>query len=79
MIAVAGVAAQSITFNILVMPKQSGHYVKVGQKMLSEEPSPQTEFSVELDGRAIRCVIEQVYTPPGCDEHCLGTLFLREI
>lgn len=79
MTAAASAAAQTLIFNILVMPKQSGHYVKVGQRTLAEEPSPQTEFAVELDGRALRCCVDQVYIPPGCDEHCLGTLFLREL
>jgi hypothetical protein len=72
------VASLSITYNLLVMAKDSGHYVKAGQQIMHWVPTPDTAIDVTLDGRAIRGVIDQVYTPPGCDEHCIGTLFIRE-
>lgn len=73
------VAAQRITYNILLMPKGSGHYVKAGQKTMLEVARRETEIDLAFDGRAIRGVIAQVYMPPGCDEHCIGTLFVREV
>jgi|HubBroStandDraft_6_1064221.scaffolds.fasta_scaffold1265526_2 hypothetical protein len=72
------VAGFSITYNLLVMAKGSGHYVKAGQQVMHRVPTPDTEIDLALEGRAIRGVIDQVYTPPGCDEHCIGTLFIRE-
>jgi hypothetical protein len=71
-------AATRITYNILVMPKGSLHYVTAGRKTMPEAANPNTEIDVVLAGRAIRGVIAQIYTPPGCDEHCIGTLFVRE-
>jgi hypothetical protein len=72
------VASLSITYNLLVMAKGSGHYVKAGQQVMHRVPARETEIDVALDGRAIHGFIDQVYTPPGCDEHCIGTLFIRE-
>ena len=72
------VTSLSIAYNLLVMAKGSSHYVKAGQQVMHRVPTPDTAIDVMLDGRAIRGVIDQVYTPPGCDEHCIGTLFIRE-
>jgi hypothetical protein len=69
----------AITYNLLVMAKGGSHYVKAGQKLMSGAPGHEAEIDLALDGRAIHGVIAQVYTPPGCDEHCIGTLFIREL
>lgn len=61
------------------MQSGSGHYVTAGQKTMAEEASPDTAIDVAFAGRAIRGIIAQIYTPPGCDEHCIGTLFVREV
>jgi hypothetical protein len=60
------------------MTKGSSHYVKAGQQEMSGIPNRETAIDVALDGRAVHGTIDQVYTPPGCDEHCIGTLFIRE-
>jgi len=72
-------AAGDITYNVLLMAKGGQHYAKAGQRTLSEAPLPQSELAIDHEGRAIRAIIDQIYVPPGCDEHCIGTLFLREI
>lgn len=69
----------TITYNILVLRKGNVHYVKAGHKTLLEAPSRAATIALDLGGAAIRGVIDQVYTPPGCDEHCIGTLFVREL
>lgn len=73
------VTGLSITYNLLLMPKGGGHYVKAGQKVMSGIPSHETEIDLAVDGRAIHGVVAQVYMPPGCGEHCMGTLFIREV
>lgn len=67
-----------VTYNILVMAKSTAHYVKAGQKTLAAAPHATAAIALELGDKTIRGVIAQVYTPPGCDEHCIGTLFVRE-
>ncbi len=66
-------------FHILVMAKGSAHFVKAGQITMHDEPPRGAEIVIEEDGRMIRGRVDQVHIPPGCDEHCLGTIFLREI
>lgn len=70
-------SAPPITYNILVMAKGSAHYAKAGQKTLAAAPRVSASIALEFDGKTIRGVIAQIYTPPGCDEHCIGTLFVR--
>lgn len=67
-----------ITYNILAMAKGTASYAKAGQKTLATAPQATTAIEFEFGDKTIRGVIAQVYTPPGCDEHCIGTLFVRE-
>ena len=71
-------AAPRITYNILIMTRGSAHYAKAGQKTLAAPLQAAAAIELDFAGRRIRGVVAQVYTPPGCDEHCLGTLFVRE-
>jgi hypothetical protein len=72
------VTSLSITYNLLVMTTGSSHYVKAGQQEMPGIPSRETAIDLAIDGRALHGIIDQVYTPPGCEEHCIGTLFIRE-
>ena len=72
------VGVSRITYNILMMTKGSAHYAKAGQKTLAAVPQAPASIEIEFAGRIIRGVVAQVYRPPGCDGHCLGTLFVRE-
>jgi len=65
-------------FNLLVMAKGSAHFVKAGQLALAETPQRGAELRINEEGRVIRGLVTEIYIPPGCDEHCIGTLFLRE-
>ena len=71
-------AASSITYNILLMPRGGNHYVKAGQKMMTTAPERDAVIDLVLDDRTIAATVEHIHTPPGCDEHCIGTLFTRE-
>jgi hypothetical protein len=66
-------------FNLLLMAKGTRHYANAGQKTLAEEPRSGMAMAVDLDRGTISGVVEQVHVPPGCDEHCIGTLFIREV
>jgi hypothetical protein len=67
------------TFNLLVMAKGDGHYRRAGQSSVPQELRPGAEIVVELEGRTIRGRVDQVYVPPGCEENCIGTLFVHEV
>jgi hypothetical protein len=66
-------------FNLLVMAKGSAHFASAGQMILAQAPVHGAELNIEKEGRAMRGLVTEIYIPPGCDEHCIGTLFLREI
>lgn len=66
-------------FNLLVRTKASAHYQKAGQRRLDTAPIEGATLTLACDGQSIAGVIEQIYVPPGCDEHCIGTIFLREV
>ena len=72
------VGVSRTTYNILIMARGTAHYAKAGQKTLAAVPQAPAAIEIDFAGRIIRGVVAQVYTPPGCDEHCLGTLFVRE-
>jgi hypothetical protein len=72
-------ARESLTFNLLVMAKGGGHYRRAGQSSVPQEPRPGAEIVFELEGRTIRGLVDQVHVPPGCEEHCIGTVFVHEL
>ncbi len=72
-------AETGIIFNILVMPKTGAHYVKAGQKTMRAAPEVAAVIDLAWEGHALRVKVDHVYTPPGCDEHCIATLFLSEV
>lgn len=71
-------AASSITYNVLLMARGGNHYVKAGQKIMTTAPARDAVIDLVLDGRTVTVIVEHIHTPPGCDEHCIGTLFARE-
>jgi hypothetical protein len=66
-------------FNLLLMAKGSAHFAKAGQMTLAQVPQRGLELLADDNGRALRGIVTEIYMPPGCDEHCIGTLFLREV
>jgi len=67
-----------ITYNILLKRTGTAHYAKAGRKIMAAEPPVAAMIEIDCGDTVIHGVVDQVYTPPGCDEHCIGTLFLRE-
>jgi hypothetical protein len=35
-------------------------------------------IEVDCDGRKLRGFVEAIFIPPGCEENCIGTVFLAE-
>ena len=71
-------SGQRITYNILLKRTGTAHYAKAGQKLMEAEPPVAATIEIKCGDAVIFGVVDQVYTPPGCDEHCIGTLFVRE-
>lgn len=67
------------TYNLHFKAEKSGYYVKAGQQVLADKPQRGMEIDIEVEGRKLRAVIDHIYVPPGCDEHCIGSLFLHAL
>ena len=70
--------ALPVTYNILLRRTGTAHYAKAGRKVFETAPLPAAKIDIDCDGSVVRGLVAHVYTPPGCDEHCIGTLFARE-
>jgi hypothetical protein len=42
------------------------------------QPPRGSIIEVTCDGRKLRGSVEAVFIPPGCEENCIGTVFLAE-
>jgi hypothetical protein len=67
-----------ITYNLLLKRTGTTHYAKAGRKIMAVEPALAGMIDIDCGDTVVPAVVDQVYTPPGCDEHCIGTLFLHE-
>ena len=62
-------------FNIMLKPAGAAGYVAAARLTLDEMPARGAEIVVELAGQIIRGTVEEIFVPPGCDEHCTATIF----
>jgi hypothetical protein len=46
---------------------------------LETQPPRGALIEVDCDGRKLRGLVEAVFIPPGCEENCIGTMFLAEV
>jgi hypothetical protein len=69
---------QPTTYHILFKAAGSAHYAKAGSHAASGPIKPGMDIEVEFDGRRRHGIIDQVFIPPGCDEHCIGNIFAHE-
>jgi hypothetical protein len=66
------------TYHIMLRTKDAADFRRAGAIRLDSQPPQGTALDIEYDGRALRGLIEAVFIPPGCEENCIGTLFLAE-
>ena len=62
-------------FNVMLRGKGESGYAAAGRLELAAKPRRGEEIAVEREGRVVRGTIDELYIPPGCDEHCMGTIF----
>jgi hypothetical protein len=62
-------------FNIMLKPAGAAGYIAAARLTLDETPARGAEIVVELAGQIIRGTVEEIFIPPGCDEHCIATIF----
>jgi hypothetical protein len=74
--------AQSVpapaTYHILLRSSGAADFRRAGSIRLEAQPPRGSLVEVNCDGRNLRALVEAVFIPPGCEENCIGTLFLAE-
>jgi hypothetical protein len=62
-------------FNVMLKPPGAQSYVAAGRIELADAPADGAAIALDYEGRAIRGTVDRLFIPPGCDEHCIGTIF----
>jgi len=66
------------TYHIMFRASGAADFRRAGSVRLEEQPPQGSVIEVDCDGRKLRGVVEAIFIPPGCEENCIGTLFLAE-
>lgn len=74
-----GSAIAPATYHIMLRPTGAADFRRAGSVRLAAQPPQGARLDVEEDGRKRRGIVEAVFIPPGCEENCIGTIFLAEV
>lgn len=66
------------TYHIMLRASGAADFRRAGSVRLAAQPPRGSVIEVTSDGRRLRGVVEAVFIPPGCEENCIGTVFLVE-
>ena len=71
-------AAMTHAFAIMLRPRGSVDYKPAGHAQLEGAPRRGTSIAFERDADWVRGTVDAVFIPPGCEENCIGTVFVTE-
>jgi len=66
------------TYHIMLRAGGAADFRRAGSVRLAAQPARGTMVEIDCEGRRLRGLVEAVFVPPGCEENCIGTLFLAE-
>jgi hypothetical protein len=66
------------TYHIMLRASGAADFRRAGSVQLEAQPPRGSVIDVNCDGRTLRGFVEAVFIPPGCEEDCIGTIFLAE-
>lgn len=66
------------SYQIMLRTHGTADFKRVGAARLAAQPARGAVIDVECAGRQLRGVVDAVFIPPGCEENCVGTIFLSE-
>ncbi|HXE30099.1 MAG TPA: hypothetical protein VN656_16385 [Stellaceae bacterium] len=66
------------TYHIMLRASGAADFRRAGSVRLEAQPPRGSVIEVDCDGRKLRGFVEAIFIPPGCEENCIGTLFLAE-
>ena len=67
------------TYHIMWRASGAADFRRGGAVRLETQPPRGALIEVDCDGRKLRGLVEAVFIPPGCEENCIGTMFLAEV
>lgn len=65
-------------FQVMLRPRGAADFKRVGPAWLAAVPVRGALLEVSCAGAVLRGVVDAIFIPPGCEENCLGTVFLSE-
>jgi hypothetical protein len=66
------------SFQIMLRATGAADFKRAGAAQLAAVPARGSVIAIACDGRMLRGVVEAIFIPPGCEENCVGTVFLSE-
>jgi hypothetical protein len=66
------------SYQIMLRAHGAADFKRIGAARLAAQPVRGTVIEVECDGGKRRGVVDAIFIPPGCEENCVGTVFLSE-
>jgi hypothetical protein len=67
-----------LTFTIMLRTSDAIDFKSAGTAILATMPQQGGVLDVIIDGRTRRGIVDALFIPPGCEENCIGTVFLSE-
>jgi hypothetical protein len=68
----------SVTYAIFLKSHGSSNYKPAGHFPLETAPLRGQVIAFERDGREVCGAVDAVFISPGCEENCVGTVFVSE-
>lgn len=66
------------TYHLMLRAGGAADFRRAGSVRLEAQPQRGSVIEVNCDGCRLRGFVEAVFIPPGCEENCVGTVFLAE-
>ena len=67
------------TYHIMLRASGAADFQRAGAVRLETMPGQGTVIEFVHEGAVLRGTVEAVFIPPGCEENCIGTVFLAAI
>lgn len=66
------------TYQIMLRARGAADFKRVGPARLGAMPARGAVIEISCAGQVLRGVVDAIFIPPGCEENCVGTVFLSE-
>ncbi len=67
------------TYHLMLRARDAADFRRAGSLQFATVPPRGAIIELDRDGGKLHAVIEAIFIPPGCDENCVGTIFIAEL